>query len=351
LNRKDPPKIEPGSVRNILLIRLRRVGDIVMTTPAVAALKRALPQAALTYIVEEPYARLVEGNPDIEEIIRIPPHQKTLSFFGLIRRLRRRRFDIAIDFHGGPRASRIAWLSGARLKVGYELKHKEFIYEIRVPRSQGGARIHSVENHLNLVKAAGIEVHEPWPRLILPPARPEERKRVEELWTELGPLGRKTVVLHIGAGNAFRDWGSENLGALAVRLAGLPDVRVALVGSQEDAPRGDEIRAKSGNAVVSLAGKLNLIELREVIGRARLFVGPDSGPMHVAASTSTPIVALFGPNLPEYNAPWMARATILQKTLDCRPCKQRECVSGDLRCLRNITVDEVFAACRPCLQA
>jgi lipopolysaccharide heptosyltransferase II len=351
LNRKDPPKIEPGSVRNILLIRLRRIGDIIMTTPAVAALKKALPQASLTYIVEEPYGRLVEGNPDIDETVRIPPHQKAASFLSLIRRLRRKKFDIAIDFHGGPRASRIAWLSGARLKVGYELKHKEFIYDVRVPRSREGARLHSVENHLNLVRAAGVEVHEPWPRLILPPAWPAEMKRVEELWTGLGLPGQKTVVLHIGAGNAFRDWGSENLGALAVRLAALPDVRVALVGSREDVPRGDEIRAKSGNAVTSFAGKLNLIELREIIGRARLFVGPDSGPMHVAASTSTPIVALFGPNLPEYNAPWMARATIIEKTLACRPCKQRECVTGDLRCLRNITVDEVLDACRPVLQA
>jgi ADP-heptose:LPS heptosyltransferase len=99
------------------------------------------------------------------------------------------------------------------------------------------------------------------------------------------------------------------------------------------------------------AGKLNLIELREAIGRARLFVGPDSGPMHIAASTSTPIVALFGPNLPEYNAPWRAQATIIERTLDCRPCKQRTCATGDLSCLRSITVEEVFEACRSSLQA
>ena len=351
MNRKDPPRIKPGSAPKILLIRLRRIGDIVMTTPAVAALKKALPRASLTYVVEEPYARLIEGNPDIDATVRIPPHQKAPAFLGLVRRLRRERFDIAVDFHGGPRASRIAWLSGARLKVGYELKHKGFVYDIRVPRGREGAPIHSVENHLNLVRAAGIEVHEPWPRLYLPPARPEEVKKVEELWAGHGLAGKRAVLLHVGAGNSFRDWGAQNLTALALRLAAVPGVRVALVGSKEDIPRAEEMRARSGNTVGSLAGELNLIELREAISRSTLFVGPDSGPMHIAAATPTPIVALFGPNLPEYNAPWRVQATILERRLDCRPCKQRTCATGDLRCLLGITVNEVFEACRPFLQA
>jgi heptosyltransferase-1 len=351
LSRKDPPRIEPGSAPKILLIRLRRIGDIIMTTPAVAAIKKSLPESSLTYVVEEPYARLVEGNPAIDATVLIPPHQRLASFLGLVRRLRRERFDIAIDFHGGPRASRIAWLCGARLKVGYELKHKGFIYDVRVPRSREGAPIHSVENHLNLVRAAGIDVREPWPGLTLPPARLEEAGRIEELWAGRGLAGKSAVVLHVGAGNAFRDWGAQNLTDLALRLAALPEVRVALIGSAEDRPRAEQIGSRSGNAVVSLAGELNLIELREAIARARLFVGPDSGPMHIAASTPTPIVALFGPNLAEYNAPWKARATVIERKLDCRPCKQRACPTGDLRCLLGITVEEVFEACRRALQA
>jgi heptosyltransferase-1 len=316
-----------------------------MTTPAVAALKRALPGASLTYIVEEPYRRLVEGNPDIDEVILIPPHQSVLSFLEFIRRARRRRYDIVIDFHGGPRASRIAWLSRAALKVGYELKGKSFFYDIRVPRHRQGAPIHSVDNHLNLVRAAGLEVNGPWSRLILPAARKEETERLDKLWAAQGLVGAKVVVLHIGAGNEFRDWGGENLGVLAERLAGLPGVRVVLVGSQEDRPRAEEIRKKSPGAVLSLAGELNLIELREVIGRAVLFVGPDSGPMHIAATTPTPIVALFGPTLPANFSPWQARATLIEKPLDCRPCKQRECVTDDFRCLQTITADEVLRAC------
>lgn len=351
MNRKEQPKPSLSSPRKILLIRLRRIGDIIMTTPAVAALKRALPHASLTYIVEEPYRRLVEGNPDIDEIILVPPHQGLFSFLGFILRVRREKFDIVIDFHGGPRASRITWLSRAGLKVGYELKGKGFFYDIRVPRNREGAPIHSVENHLNLVRAAGVEVNAPCPQLILPAAREEENERIDKLWTDHRLQAAKVVVLHVGAGNEFRDWGAPNLGELAGHLAGLPGVRVALVGSGRDVPRAEEVRKKFPKSVLSLAGELNLIELREVIGRASLFVGPDSGPMHIAATTLTPIVALFGPTLPANFSPWQAEATIIAKDLDCRPCKQKKCVTKDFRCLQGITVDEVLRACRPYLCA
>jgi len=315
-----------------------------MTTPAVAAIKKSLPHASLTYIIEEPYRRLVEGNPRLDRIISLPPDQGFLNFLGFIRRLRREKYDALIDFHGGPRASRIAFLARARVKVGYELKYKNFIYDIRLSRSRKDGYFHSVENHLNLVKALGIAVSEP-PPLELPPARPEEKKRIDAYWAGKDLEGTNTVVLHVGAGNAFRDWGAENLTTLADLLTGRRDVRVVLVGSAGDKAREKEIMGQAKGALLSLVGELNLIELRELLGRAALFVGPDSGPMHIAAAAGTPIVALFGPTLPENFAPWQAKATLIARNLDCRPCKQRRCVTKDFRCLRNIRPAEVYAAC------
>lgn len=324
-----------------------------MTTPAVAAIKRALPQASLTYVIEEPFRRLVEGNPHIDRVLTIPAKQSAIEFARFIRELRRETYDAVVDFHGGPRASRIAWLSRGKFKVGYRLKYKGWIYDVRVPRTRAGEHIHSVENHLNLVRALGVEVGETAPPLCLPEARKEEKERIEKIWKDNKLGGARAVVLHIGAGNQFRDWGEENLAALAGRLASTPGARVVLVGADRDRARAERIVTKGSAAItadgaapiVSLAGKINLIELREVILRASLFVGPDSGPMHIAATTPTPIIAVFGPTLPAHFAPWQAEATILAKDLDCRPCKQRECVTSDFRCLRTITVDEVFAAC------
>ena len=318
-----------------------------MTTPAVAAIKRALPRASLTYVIEEPFRALVEGNPDIDRVIAIPAKQGAADFVRFVRGLRRETYDAVIDFHGGPRASRIAWLSRGKFKVGYRLKYKGWIYDARVPRTAAGAPIHSVENHLNLVRALGITVEEPGPPLYVPEAKAAEKKRVEKIWRENKLGGAKVIVLHVGAGNEFRDWGEENLAALAGRLAAAPGVRVVLAGAERDRARAERIAGtipRSASPIVWLAGHLNLTELREVIARAALFIGPDSGPMHLAASTRTPIVALFGPTLPAHFAPWRAEATIVAKELDCRPCKQRECITHDFRCLRTITVDEIIAA-------
>jgi ADP-heptose:LPS heptosyltransferase len=316
-----------------------------MTTPAAAALKFALPHASLTYLIEEPLRRLVEGHPHLDRVLAIPVKQNFRNFWRLIRRIRREKFDVVVDFHGGPRASRITLLSGARIKVGYELKHKGFIYDIRVPRSGKDGRIHSVVNHLNLVRALGIAVEEPAPSLVLPPARPEETEKIQRFRVDNGLEGSKLVVLHVGAGNEFRDWGEENLNSLVKMLSRTPDVRIVLVGAEADRPRAQAIQHDNPISTLSLPGEINLIELRELVAGAALFVGPDSGPMHVAAATSTPIVALFGPTVPANFAPWKARATLIEKALDCRPCKQRRCITEDFRCLRTITPEEVLAAC------
>ena len=355
MNPTGRPRADIGKV---LLIRLRRIGDVVMTTPAVALLKRRFPGASLTYLVEEPYRRLVEGNPALDRVIAVPARQGGREFAGLMRDIRRERFDVVIDFHGGPRASWITFASGAVLKIGYAIRRKGFLYDLRVPRTgAGGAPIHSVRNHANLVMAlegaegpgggAAIAFPADIPPLALPAARPEEAERAAAIIRETGAA--KVVALHIGAGNAFRDWGAPNIAELVTLLAGVPGVKAALIGGEGDRGREDEVvRAAPPGAVVPLAGRLNLIEIRELIARAALYVGPDSGPMHIAASTTTPIVAYFGPTLPAVFAPWRpggGRTVILEKTLDCRPCRQRECITADYRCLRSITPADVFAAC------
>lgn len=343
--RKEKQRIDLSSVRKILLIRLRRIGDVVMTTPAVAALKKSLPLASLAYIIEEPYRRLVEGNPHLDRVISLPSKQGFLAFLRFIQKLRSERYDVLIDFHGGPRAAQIALFTRARLKIGYELKGKGSFYHIRLPRSpRGGGYIHSVENHFNLVGALGLTIAESLP-LELPPARPEEKESINRFWLQNDLDRIRVVVLHIGAGNIFRDWGTENLAALADLLSRIPGVKVILIGALADKVREEEIRQKVRRPLLSLVGMLNLIELFELIGRASLFVGPDSGPMHIAAAARTPIVALFGPTLPEHFAPWQANATLISKQLDCRPCRQRRCLTGDFRCLRGIRPEEVYDAC------
>jgi ADP-heptose:LPS heptosyltransferase len=352
------PKADPAP-RKILLLRLRRLGDVVLTTPAITLLKTAFPQASLTYLVEEPFRRLVEGNPHLDRVLAVPAKQGTADLLRLIRAIRAERYDAVLDFHGGPRASWITLLGGAKLKIGYAIKSKGFLYDVRVPRSGADGPVHSVENHANLVRAfftyAGAHSSAEIPPLLLPEPTPAEKDRVAALLAQAAPAiapGSRLVALHIGAGNRFRDWGADNLAGLLSRLADVPGVRIALLGAEGDRETQARLLAVRPEAVVPLAGRLGLMEVRETIRRAALFAGPDSGPMHIAASTPTPIVAWFGPTLPAHFAPWRpsgGRTVILERALSCRPCDQRTCLTGDYRCLRTLTPDEVFQACRPFL--
>ncbi len=317
-----------------------------MTTPAVAALKENFPQASLTYIAEEPYRELVERNPNLDNVIVIPKKQRIKDFFDLIHWIRREKFDVLIDFHGGPRASWLTLFSKAKLKIGYKIKNKAFIYHIKIPRSLNKGQIHSVENHVNPVRAIGIDVDSISP-LHVPEASKKEAEKVVNFVQESRLENTKILVLHIGAGNMFRDWGIDNLIALTDLFSKIPDIKIILIGSLEDKGRAEEIKNRSKSKVLTLAGKLGLRELKELISHSSLFVGPDSGPMHIAASTKTPLVVYFGPTLPAHFSPWKARATIIEKDFECRhSCRQRKCQYEDFRCLQTITPQEVYIACQ-----
>jgi predicted lipopolysaccharide heptosyltransferase III len=344
LIQKGPPRIDPSLIKKILLIRLRRIGDVILTTPAVTTLRQCFPAASISYIVERPYRELVEGNPNLDKVIILEKKQSLKDFFRLIRLIRKERYDVVLDFHGGPRASLITFFSGAKLKVGYRIKYKNFIYDVKLPRRPEEGYFHSVENHINLVKALGVEVKS-LPPLYLPQARKTEAERVSKFIEENSLAASKIIAIHISAGNEFRNWGVDNLVQLINLLGQRTDIKIVLLGTGEDQKAEEEILKKSTSSVLSLVGRLNLREVRELISHSSLFVGPDSGPMHIAASTSTPIVALFGPNLPAFNAPWQAKAIVVEKELDCRPCKQRRCLHQDFRCLKGIEPEDVYQAC------
>lgn len=348
LNPKEKRRTDNPSIKKILLVRLRRIGDVVMTTPAVTALKKGLPSSHITYVVEAPYRELIEGNPYIARTIVLPRPLGAKKFLKAVCAIRKEGFDVAIDFHGGPTASLITLFSGAKKKVGYRIKYKSFVYDISIPRGQKTGYAHSVESHIRLIKALGIEVPAT-PPLMLPESSESEKKKIQLFFSEKGLKGSKVVLLHVGAGNEFREWGADRWEKLAGLLVEENDIKIVVIGAPEDEETARQILAMHPASVFSLAGRLSLKELRELIQHATLYIGPDSGPMHIAASTGTPIIALFGPNLSAYNAPWQAEAVIIEKDLDCRPCDQRGCITGDIRCMKGITPEEVHAACIPYL--
>ena len=321
-------------IKKILIIRLRKIGDIVLTTPVLTAVKQLFQTAKIDYIVEAPFGELIENHPLIDTPIIINRNDSILK----IRKIfKDKKYDILYDMHGGPRASTISLLVKAKIKVGYNHPYRGFIYDFKINR-HFTSPIHSVENQLNLVRVTGFKEKTP-EDIILPPIDEYIEKKIEQ---RISKTENNRIVLHIGAGNRFRDWG-ENRYKELIRLLINDKIVPVLTGGKDAMERGKRYENEFGNKIINLTAKASLTELRYIIKKSLLFFGVDSGPMHIAAATNTPIIAIFGPNIPAISGPWRKKDIyIIEKNLDCRPCSQRKCIYGDIRCQSTITVEEVY---------
>jgi lipopolysaccharide heptosyltransferase II len=352
----------------ILLVRLRLIGDVVFTTPLIGALRRRYPSAEITYLVEAAAAPAVETNPHLNDVRVVPRRRgwgRLVDDWRLGRELRRARFDVALDLHGGPRSSFLTWASRAPVRVGYDVPGRAWLYTHRAYRAPGLNPRHSVENQWDLLGALDAALAEPADRTrdrVVMPVAPASREAIDRRLAAWGvPAGARIVVLHVSAGNPFRRWPEQAFAALAASVAGRDASRWVLVTSgpsDHDAAarvvRAAREAAAGGAARLIDAEGLSLPELRALMDRAALFVGGDSGPLHIASTSNVPIVGLYGPTLPERSAPWrpshLGTASIDVGTLPCRPCHQRTCVPGDFRCLTGISADTVAAAAERLLE-
>jgi lipopolysaccharide heptosyltransferase II len=349
----------------ILLIRLRQIGDVVFTTPAVHALRRRFPDAHLSYVVEPAAAPIVANNPHLNDVIvapRAPGVRGLLGDLALGRRLRAQRFDLAIDFHGGPRASLLTWLSGAPERIGYDVAGRAWMYTRRIARPRELRPRHSVENQWDLLAPLGVS---PPDRSAFPMEMPLDPAAAGDVASRLAlhALGpdERVIVMHVSAGNPFRRWPAAHFVDLAVSLAEADPRRRIVVtsGPSEHEASGRVIadaqtRLGSRASQVLSCGEFSLIELRALLDRACLYIGGDSGPLHIAATTTVPVVGLYGPTLPVRSAPWRDERWITESvdagSLPCRPCDQRVCEPGDFRCLTSITPVQVAEAAERALR-
>jgi len=296
---------------------------VVFTTPAVHALRRRFPGAHLAYIVEPAAAPVVINNPHLDDVIIAPGVRGVRGLLGdlaLGRRLRAARYDLAIDFHGGPRASLLTWLSGAPVRIGYEVVGRSWLYTRRIARPRELGRRHSVENQWDLIEPLGIAPPDRSADPMEMAADPRAGAAVAERLARAGVTAADAlVVIHVSAGNPFRRWPSAHFVDLVSELAaGDPRRRILITSGPSE---------------------------RDSAGRV---IGGDSGPLHVAATTRVPIVGLYGPTLPARSAPWRDEGCVTESVdageLPCRPCDQRVCVPGDFRCLTSIPPAQVVAA-------
>ena len=350
----------------ILLVRLRLIGDVVFTTPAIGGIRRRFPDAHIAYVVEEEAAAVVRDNPNLDDVIVAvsprAPH-RLRSDIALIKKLRRERYDVAIDFHGGPRSSLITWASGARERIGYQVVGRSWMYTTAVPRTRALRPRHSVESQWDVLVPLGIEPPSPDRNRPVMVENAHAAAAVTERLARAGVAGHHSiVVIHVSAGNPFRRWPPAAFVDLVCRLVVAdPRRRIVLTSGPSDSSAASSIAEQARTRLAATArdaivdcGEFDIAQLRSLMSRASLYIGGDSGPLHVAGTTDVPIVGLYGPTLPVRSRPYRPASFIDESVevqgLPCRPCNQRTCKPGDFRCLTHISAESVAAAAERALQ-
>jgi ADP-heptose:LPS heptosyltransferase len=313
--------------------------------------------------VERDAAPVVAGNRDLDRIIVVERTRGLRRIFDDVKlawQLRRERYNVVIDLHGGPRSSWLALATGARQRIGYDMPGRQWMYTRTVPRARELRARHSVLNQWDLLE--GIEG---WPGEAADPARdavampidPEADRRIAARLRSAGVAPEhQLIVLHVSASNPFRRWPEPAFAQVVASLVSQStDRRVVLSSGPSDRLAADRIVAAARTLLPDTAraqvidfGEFDLAELRALVGRSVLFIGGDTGPLHVAATTTTPVVAIYGPTLPARSTPWrtpsIPTASIEIAGLPCRPCDQRVCMPGDYRCLTAIKPADVIVA-------
>jgi len=311
-------------------------------------------------MVEPAAAPVVTANPHLDDVIVSPGRRGfagLLDDLALVRRVRARHYDMVIDFHSGPRSSLIAWLSGAKKRIGYDVPGRGWMYTTRVARPRGIRPRHAVANQWDLLNALDIPTPDPAQSPTEMAADPAAVEAVEGRLRALGVApDDELIVLHVSAGNPFRRWPLESFASLIAMLArGHTRRRIVVVSGPSETDAAARVIEQARDQLgpgdrdrVLPAQQFTLAELRALVDRAALYVGGDSGPMHIASTTTVPIVGLYGPTLPVRSEPWRGPQSPAEAAevsgLECRPCDQRVCVHGDFRCLAWLAPEAVLAA-------
>lgn len=348
-------------IQSILVVRVDLLGDVVLSLPAVRALRRKYPEARIDMLVQKSTAAILDGHPDIDTVLAYDPHiwrqpgttllrpSQWHEALQILRTLRRARYDLAISI-SGDMGSILTRLSGARRRLGYAEEAYRFFLTDPVPGGRYRIRQHETEYTLALAGAAGAETLEAdlRPRLVYTPAAGKAvLAMLHEARRAVGHKG-PLIALHGGARNGqAKRWPTSHFARLAERLTTELDAMVVLTGAKNEAPLAEAIQLQCRSRLVNLVGKTSLPELVALLAASDLLISGDSGPMHIASALETPLIALHGPTDPALSGPNSPFAVILRRDLWCSPCYDAsataECPFGNPVCMKSLSPDLVFA--------
>jgi heptosyltransferase III len=346
---REPGALLPGLPQGaeILVIRLRSLGDLVLETPALAALHSWRPDLRISVLVEPRFAAVFEGNPAITELIF-----SSGGAFATAAKLRARRFPIVFNQHGGPRSAIVAGFSGSPWRAGWTGYQYSFLYNVRVPDAKefyGREAVHTVEHRIAQFYWAGLP-RGPVPRAAVFP-QPDAVPSVSRKLAEKGIApGAPYAVLQPGARLLEMRWPIAGFAELARWLRERQGVASVVNLGAGDAEISAEVRREMRDCAMIPEPPLDVRELIALVAGSRIVIGNDSGPMHLAAALQRPSVAVFSVTDPVQWRPWQSPHQIVRTGATFRhPRGDKSIVTSNPRPVSSIAFDEVRAACEELL--
>jgi len=336
------------NIRNVLLIQLGDIGDVMLTFPAIRALKENFPRADVFVAVREKAKELIEECPWAAGVISVNEEKRSWMEEGsyqakFFSRLHSHHFDLAIDMKTGDRGAILALLSGAKQRIGLyasdgKLWRNRVFTHLALPHQAPGR--HMAEHYLSLLEAYGIKTDHVWPELVPSEARLRDAR---DLLNEEGvPAEQPVIALQPFSLWPYKEWGIGNYIGLIRWLVSNYPVSIIVTGSGEERAKADELMKECPSNTYNLAGKTSIGTLAAVFHLCKLFIGVDSAGMHIAAATGIPTISLFGPSSSTDWAPRGKGHLVVRKDMPCVPCQDKGCEdSGLSRCLDELTLEEV----------
>lgn len=331
--------------RVLVLMPDKHMGNVVVSLPAIMALKGFFKEKIFFLVIDRAYKDIFKPLIRKENLLLFPRKQlkessfakKTRIFFQFLHQLRSTSPDVVIDLEGRHASSMMVFLSGAPLRIGRSTAERPYVYNLKVDISTVKHKVHS---YIEIAAAVGAQSETVSLRLQASDTHKTSLKSI--LLNEGITINKPIICIHPGAGKIYKQWTSDGFAKVSDWLSS-DGFQIVFVGSSGDLNKINEIRSFLKHQSYNLGGMLSIGELMALLEISLLYLGNDSGPMHLAAAIGIPVIALFGPSIESRWRPLTGKAVVLRGTDRCQKCKGKDC-QYDFKCIRTLSFTTVKKA-------
>ncbi len=342
---KIKKKLNRDTIRRILIRSTNWVGDAILTTPAIRAIRKNFPHSEITILAKPWVVPVFEENPHVDSIMIYESNNRHKGWRGrlrLIRDIRKKKFDLAILFQNAFEAAIIACVSRIPIRLGYDTDGRGLFltHSVPVTRNAKFKDIHETDYYLGMLTPFGLT---PDGSTLTLKISESNHRSADKLLTGYG-IGESDQIVGINPGATYgsaKRWFSERYAALADKIQDRYGSHILIFGAPGEKEIGQKVTQLIKKSTINLCGRTTLGEAIALINRCNLFITNDSGLMHVAAALDIPLVAIFGPTNPGTTGPIGTKSKIVRMPVPCSPCLQPDCAT-DHQCMKEISVDMVF---------